>query len=98
MSQAAEAATTLLFIVSDTGIGIPAEKDHPIFQAFTQADAASANRPDGTPGVMARRVFARWIRIGHELRRRLIRWVHTAYARREADYASHGVAIDLRAS
>ncbi len=38
----------LYFRVIDTGIGIPVEKQHTIFHAFTQADASSTRRFGGT--------------------------------------------------
>ena len=47
-SSGAPAAQQLLFSISDTGIGVPADRQHVLFKRFSQADSSTTRRFGGT--------------------------------------------------
>ncbi|MFZ2268386.1 MAG: ATP-binding protein [Azonexus sp.] len=48
LEQLSPATATVRFAVRDTGIGIPADKRHRLFNAFSQVDASATRRHGGT--------------------------------------------------
>jgi len=47
-SDGTPGAQQLMFTVSDTGIGVPAEREHVLFKRFSQADSSTTRRYGGT--------------------------------------------------
>ena len=84
-----DAATEVHFLVSDTGIGIPEEKQATIFEAFTQADASTTRRFGGSGLGLA--ISSRLVRLmrGHI-------WVESAPGRGSRFYVA--VPLEVRAA